>query len=407
VKRVLFVSPAIPRSTGSGLQMRARMFLEGLAREHAVTLVVGSPGFPEARTCDLAELDGLVEKTVVLDFRSDRDPHLFVRRLAARLGISAGPAWDWAAPTPTMRGRLTALADHSFSLVHVFRLYMLPMALSVVGRNSTARMQLDLDDWESETRLDLSRLATGREPGSAHQYQSEASALAKWEQEWLPRMSRVLVCSEADATGLTARHGLHDVRVVPNAVQVPPALPPPCTWAVPELLFVGGLGYLPNRDAVTFLIDEVLPGLVSADGTTAARLVVAGNGAPWSLRSRLTRPGVRWVHAPERIEPLYSRAQAALAPIRAGGGTRLKALEAFAQGRPLVATAAAVAGLGVTPGTHYLRAETAAEWVTAIRALLACPALRARLTASGFDWVRGNCFAGRVAEIQALARSDS
>jgi glycosyltransferase involved in cell wall biosynthesis len=217
-------------------------------------------------------------------------------------------------------------------------------------------------------------------------------------------MSSVFVCSKDDATALAARHRLHDVRVVANAVEVPATLPSLSNSEPPELLFIGGLGYLPNRDAVLFLLDEVLPALRAPGHVPVARLIVAGAGASSSLKARLAQPGVEWVGSPQSVEPLYRRARIALAPIRAGGGTRVKALEAFAQGCPLVATAAAVAGLGVTPGSHYLAAESAVEWVAAIRALLGSAELRARLTTAAFARVRGDSLAHRVDEIAALER---
>jgi glycosyltransferase involved in cell wall biosynthesis len=383
--------------------MRAFMFLRGLAREHVVTLVAGSPAFPHTGNVD--GLAGLVAEVILLDYHTLRDPHLLVRRLGARVGLRCGPSWDFGLPTPAMRKQLVRLQSRPFSLVHVFRLSVLPTALAALGTHPSSPIQLDLDEWESRTRLALSQLATGCEPSLAKRYQAEAVAIEEWERRWLPRMSRVFVCSQDDATALAARHRLHDVRAVGNAVEVPNAFPSPSTSAPPEILFIGSLGYMPNRDAVLFLLDEVLPALRTLAPT--ARLIVAGAGASSSLRARMAQPGVQWVGAPATVEPLYRRARIAVAPIRAGGGTRVKALEAFAQGCPLVATAAAIAGLDVTPGTHYLPAETAAEWAAAICTLLDHAGLRARLTAAAFSWIRAHSLAHRVDEIAALARTSA
>jgi len=385
VKNLLFVAPALPRPTGSGLQMRAFMFLRDLARERRVTLVAGSTVCPSACNRDRAALDGLVARTVLLDFRPSRNPRLALRRIAGRLGLSSAPSWDWAEPTAAMKTVLRQLHGLDVALVHVSRLYMLPVAMAALAPGSTAPIQLDLDDWESETRLALAALAEKAEPALARRYRREAAALAECERAWLPRLSRVLVCSPSDRDAVARRHGLRDVEVAVNKVEVPPALPAPGTSLPPELLFVGRLGYLPNRDAVRFLVGEVLPRLRSK-----ARLVVAGSGAPVSLRASLLHSDVTLIDGPEDLEPLYARARIALAPIRAGGGTRIKALEAFAHGRPLVATAAAVAGLGLKADEHYLAAETGSEWVAAIEMLLADPALQARLAEAAFAWVAEN-----------------
>jgi glycosyltransferase involved in cell wall biosynthesis len=395
MKRLLFIAPAVPRPTGSGVQMRGWMFLQGLARRHAVTLVVGSPSFPDARATDLQRLRSLVDEIVVLDFR--RDPFVIARRLAARLGYRTGPCWDWAKPTPPMGRQLAGLHGRTFDRVHVFRLCMLPVALSALG-HAAPPMHLDLDDWESETRLALSRLAAIREVRLARRYADEAAALATCERTWLPRVTRLFVASETDARTIACRHGLDTVFALENTVEVPPTLPPPSLASPADLLFVGALGYLPNRDAVAFLLDSVMPEF----GGRAIRLTVAGAGAPKSLRRRLETSGCRWIVAPERIEPLYARTQIALAPIRAGGGTRIKALEAFARGRPLVATHAAMAGLDVQPNLHYLAAETPREWIAAIHALLAQAPLRDRITKAAFDWVGRYSLARGIDRVESL-----
>jgi len=202
VKNLLFVAPVLPWPTGSGIQMRAFMFLQDLAREHLVTLVVGSPGFPVARERDRAALAARVARTLVLDFRPGRDFHLALRRLASRLGLARTPSWDWAEPTSAMRARLRSLHSLDVSRVHVCRLYMLPMALAARAPGSTAPVQLDLDDWESETRDALAALAAQVEPALAPRYRREARALAECERAWLPRLSRVFVCSRQDMTRL-------------------------------------------------------------------------------------------------------------------------------------------------------------------------------------------------------------
>jgi glycosyltransferase involved in cell wall biosynthesis len=202
---------------------------------------------------------------------------------------------------------------------------------------------------------------------------------------------------------VAARYDLRNVVVIENAISLPASLPPPPVGSPAALLFIGALGYFPNQEAVRFLLDEVLPRL-QGGSPSSAHLLLAGAGAPPRLRIRLRHtPDVTWVRAPRSVEPLYARSAVALAPIRAGGGTRLKVLEAFAQGRPLVATAAAVAGHDVQPGVHYLRAEAADEWATAIRALLEQPALAARLTTAAFDWVQAHSVEKAVDRVSALA----
>jgi glycosyltransferase involved in cell wall biosynthesis len=403
MSRVLFVAPAVPRPTGSGLRMRGWLFLQALARNHRVTLVAGSPAFPDEAADTLEELGDLVEDAVVLRFRAARDPALLFRRAVPWLSPGRELPADWAIPTTAMRARLSRLQGQQFVGVHVFRLYMLPTALMALGGQTNVPIELDLDDWESGTRRTLAAVAQRDDVGRARDLRAQAAMFEAQERTWLPRFCRVFVCSKDDAEGLSDQYGLRNVVVVGNAVSVPAALTPPANAEPAQLLFIGSLGYYANQDAVSFLLDQVLPHLREAT-KHPFQLVVAGVGATTKLQARLrAEPGVVWVDSPPDVGPLYERATAALAPLRAGGGTRVKAIEAFAQGRPLVATAAAVSGLGVDPGVHYVHAEDAADWVQVLRSVLERPAMAADIAAAAHAWVRERSLERAVDQVAAMA----
>lgn len=385
--RVLFVAPALPSPSRSGLRMRCWLFLRGLSRDHRVTVVAGSPAFPDEALEDLRAVSGLAEETIVLPFQSRNDLFLLARRIVAKCGMPRTPSWDWAAPTPLLRRRLARVEGSTFDLVHVSRLYMLPVALAILPRHNPPPLQLDLDDWESRTRARIAVLMAQRDPARARRLTREATHLEKEERHWLRLLQRVFACSDADAKALAAQYGLGNLAVQENAVNVPRVRPEPPAAPL-AFLFIGALGYYPNEDAVWFLLDEVLPAL-RATGCEDFLLLVAGGGARPALRLRMAvEDHVSYVEAPPSVEPLYVRAHVALVPIRAGGGTRVKILEAFAQGRPVVATFAAVEGLNVEPEVHYLLAETPVEWALAITRLIADGELAARLAATAFAWVR-------------------
>jgi len=113
-----------------------------------------------------------------------------------------------------------------------------------------------------------------------------------------------------------------------------------------------------------------------------ARLLLAGSGGE-SLRGAChseKRKGIDWLGYVENVDTLYNRATAVVAPLRAGGGSRLKILEAFERGRPVVATHKAVEGLAVTAGRHALLAESDADIAAAVLQLASDTALAARMT---------------------------
>lgn len=146
--------------------------------------------------------------------------------------------------------------------------------------------------------------------------------------------------------------------VVPNTLDLDRYARLPAPESRSEVLFVGTLKYGPNVTAAQFISRELAP-LLAGDGMTA--LVTGGSGP--------TAPGIRFLGRPDDLEPEYRRCFASIVPLFGGSGTRWKVLESMAHMRPVVATAKAVEGLAVVDGEHYLRAQTAAEFMEQLRRL--------------------------------------
>ena len=171
---------------------------------------------------------------------------------------------------------------------------------------------------------------------------------------------------------MATRYGLPSVQTIPNAVR-----PPPRTTSPPgrkRLLFVGNLTYPPNIEAAGLLVDDILPIVRRHHPETTVDLVGAHAGGLGDV------PGVRLAGLVSDLEPWYQGADIVVVPLRHGTGTRIKVLEAFAYRRPVVATAAAVAGLAVRDGHDVLLATTAASLAARVCALLEDANLAARCT---------------------------
>jgi len=198
----------------------------------------------------------------------------------------------------------------------------------------------------------------------------------------------VWTCSQPDADAVRSAGPVRPVHVVPNPI------PAWCRTADTEkdreaartVLFVGHLGYPPNRRAVEELVEAIMPAL--RQRFADAELHVCGRAPREELRLRLGRHGHRLTADPPDLAPHYREAAAAVMPLRQGGGTRIKALEALAVGCPVVATAKAVEGLALEDGRHFLRAETAAEFVAALSRLFREPELGRRLADEGRRFVQ-------------------
>jgi glycosyltransferase involved in cell wall biosynthesis len=158
-----------------------------------------------------------------------------------------------------------------------------------------------------------------------------------------------------------------------------------CT--APTLGFIGSFWYAPNAHAAEVLIDDVLP-KVRRDVSPEARLVLVGASpsAPM-LAAAAADAGIVVPGRVPDVRPYLAICDLVVVPLAHGSGTRLKILEAFAAGKPVVATAKAVEGLDVCDGEHVLIAEDADALATAVARLVREPQLPRRLTRAAFRLV--------------------
>ncbi len=156
------------------------------------------------------------------------------------------------------------------------------------------------------------------------------------------------------------------------------------------LVFAGTLDWFPNRDAVEFLLSEIWPALLR--GRADRHLVLVGkNPPPRAIAAR--HANVQVTSFVPDVRPYLQEASIYICPLRVGGGTRVKVLDALSMGKPLVSTAIGVEGLDLVAGEHYLPAETPAEFVRQVERLEDSPELRQLLGSAGrrlvqarYDW---------------------
>jgi len=256
-----------------------------------------------------------------------------------------------------------------------------PYLVAPAGR---AGAPIVLDAHNVESHLAASFAAA--EPGRLRRarWGWESRKLARFERDAVRAASTVCATSDDDAATFEAM-GAEDVVVVPNGVDTD-AIPFGSVRPGPVVIYVGHFGYLPNVAAARELAEEILPRLRGAVPDAVVRLV--GRDAP-----RGDAEGLEVVGEVEDVLPHLQAARVTVMPLRAGSGTRLKALEAMAAGVPIVSTRLGVAGLEVRDGEHVLLAESSAELADAAAAVLRDDDLAERLAAAGrklvesrYDW---------------------
>jgi glycosyltransferase involved in cell wall biosynthesis len=266
-----------------------------------------------------------------------------------------------------------------FDLVHVESV--------VLGayRAAIADSPVILSHHNVESALVRQRSGTARNALARSLLRHEASKLEALERDWAPRAAVNIVVSELDGERLGRLAPNAKVEVVPNGVDTdyfradPEISPEPSTIA-----FAGGMDWYPNRDAMVFFARDIWPRLASTN--TRRRAIIIGRSPPRELTelrdSRLEVLGF----VPD-VRPLVSRAAIYICPMRIGGGTRLKILDALAMSRALVSTDLGVEGFDLIPELHFLRANTPDEFERQIARLEGDQALRGRLGRAGRELV--------------------
>jgi len=385
----LLLTPVLPWPGGSGRALRAWDWLQELTRDLPVhVLVVGGPPFAAPVDYPAASVFSISGAMVTDGWRRSLGLALPLLASLSRRFVS-----DWWWPAPSSSQHLaTQLGDAAVTRIIVFRLYLHEIAHLVSARYPGASLELDMDDLEAATRLSVA--GASRRMG---RYRHAITGLSKAVQYFLAgrglkRVYDVVYLAAENDVGHLPPTIAHCIRHRPNRVRVPDQIAPAAPLRPFEMVFVGTLDYPPNEEAIRFLISRVLPLLRKNSLRDDWRFKVIGMHPPEELKKLLARAaGVELITSAASLDAWYGSAHAVLVPLWAGGGTKLKVLEAFAHRRPVVATAHGVRGLGVTAGLHYLHAESPAEFTAAVIRLASDSLLADRLAQAGWSHCK-RCF---------------
>ena len=221
---------------------------------------------------------------------------------------------------------------------------------------------------------------------------SEAHKLDRIERRAARECQAVCAVSDAEAAHFRSL-GAKQVHTVPNGVDCDAfADLPTGRDGPPVVMFLGTMSWGPNAAAARFLAREVFPALRAR--LPDVTLAVVGRDPPADLLALNGTPGIEVTGGVPDVKPYLLRSSVLAVPLDAGGGTRLKILEAFAAGLPVISTAIGAEGIAAKSGTHFALAERPA-FAEATAALLADRAGASRMAEHArelardvYDWSR-------------------
>jgi glycosyltransferase involved in cell wall biosynthesis len=381
-RSVLFATPVPPALRGNGLAMRAGASLRLLLEAgHAVHLVV-VPLYGG----DLSSLDPALGKrcasVACMPLPTARKGiSAFLRKLFKHRHRKNDIPKEWASCTDAWKKAVeTESKKRPHDLLFLFRFSLLPFFDSPLFSPSR---WLDLDELESRSRSRLAGLhSLNGNHAEARQLRREADACAELEKKHLHRFEKIFTASDEEAAHIRSTIPSLPVHPLPNIYPDLPPCPPRISIGAFRLLFVGSFGHFPNRDAVLHFSRDILP-LVRSRLSLPVELHVAGAGSEHAFGSGDDKAGF-FVHGQVAdLFPLYEASDLAIVPLRAGGGSRIKILEAFCHDRAVVSTQVGAEGLEVLSENHLWIGSSPEDFAAGCVRLLQDDRLRSNIARNG------------------------
>jgi polysaccharide biosynthesis protein PslH len=362
-KAALFFSPEPPFPVIGGGPSRSASVLYWLAQQFDVDVITfWDPAGQDPRE---AIPPGLVRRCCVIPLA------LHHRNAAARAWRNLSRAWRGV---PSLVDRFAGFEDEvaeflqgeQYQLAVVEHFWCAPY--SPVLRPFCHQLVLDLHNIESVLAERSAKQLDFRAP--VHSVFAEA--YRRLERQWLSEFDQILVPSSADASRIPGSV------VVPNTI---PFVELPNPTKKNRIIFSGNLAYEPNRQAVHWFAREVWPNLAQSHSDLEWHLIGKNEWAVQSVVRNLPR-----VHSSGFVGDaltLIAEAKVAVVPIWAGSGTRIKILEAWAAGTPVVTTRIGAEGLPGVDREHWLESESGAEFLDRIDQVLQNESLADHLSLHG------------------------
>lgn len=261
-------------------------------------------------------------------------------------------------------GALTRiLNENKYDLVHFDTI-----SLDIMRTALNANVPTILDHHNIESHMMHRRCLKETNPLKKLYFKWEAIKLHWYEKKHVPCYTGNIVCSNDDDDRLSEIANVKSSAVVANGIDTDRI----SVRRSPEpgrLLFVGGLSWYPNIEAINYFLSEIAPML--DENNVDYQIDIIGKGAPdFLLRKYSDHKRVHFHGYVDDIRKFYSEASVYICPILDGGGTKLKVLDAMAHGLPVVGTDMACEGLDVEHGKHVLIANSPTEFVSEIQKLL-------------------------------------
>ncbi len=397
--RVAVITPYLPWPADTGGKLRSYYLIRGLAQQAEVDLYTVCYGPPPP-------VDALAAFCRTVDVTQLIPPPIRWRQLRALTQRTPRSVTYFRTAESMATIRQKVAGDYDFFVAD--EISMAPYLLDLPGHAQTPKLVM-------RQKIDYLHYAevAERRPWNMDKLLDwqEARRLKRFEYAMMPRFEGAVVCSPEDAEIARQQGPQLAIDTIVNGADIEYFVPMRAPDPDPTLLLIGTMHYYPNIDAVLYFFQTMHPALLQA--IPNLKVLIVGHLPPPEIQGLGMLPGVTVTGSVPDVRPYIARSWLLAVPLRLGGGTRLKIVEAMASGLPVVSTTVGAQGINATDGEQLLLADAPEHFVQQTRRLLNDAALRARLAEQGralvqaqYSWqAQGRRFAEFFHRIQGITRT--
>ncbi len=337
--KILVVSSFLPYPLYSGGHVRLYNLLKELSTRHDITLVCEKRKYQTQ--ADIDAVKKMCKEVYVVDRKKQWSPEVVFRTV-----ISTCPFLIEGHRLPAMKKIIADLLQkEAFDVIHVETFY-------VMQNVPATNVPIVLVEHNIEYTV-YQRFADTAPLLLRPVLQVDVEKIKYWEKTSWEKADAVVGVSQVEAKQMRS-----DAVVVPNGVSLTdfPFKKSGLLSKNPVILFMGDFKWIQNRNTAMWILKDIWPKI-----KTAAALWIVGKHIPDNIKAYASGSIIIDEHAPDKTSDIYKKADVLLSPIRVGGGTSYKILEAMASGVPVVTTKLGVEGLHAKAGEHAYVAETPDE----------------------------------------------
>lgn len=390
--KILWVSHFLPHPPRGGMLQRSYNLVAQIGGRAEVRLCAF---FQRALHRNQQELDESIaalrqncSHIDVVPIWSDRSAVHRLTLAGASLLTMNGYTVNWLKSGDMARTLRKVFAEQRFDAIHFDTISLAPYRALVPSDTPTFLCHHNI-----ESAMMHRRSLNERSFVKAGYFRQEAWKLARYERRVATSFTGHITVSADDSARLIQTVGDVPCKVIPNGVDTEFFSPRPGVLQTPNsVVFAGGMSWYPNRDAMLFFANDIWP-LLKARVPDATATII-GKNPPEALRKLGERdPSFKVAGFVDDVRPYLTAAAVYICPIRDGGGTRLKLLDAMSMGKAIVSTTVAAEGLETVPDKHLLLADTPTAFADSVARLFKDAGLRASLEGAArahaerhFDW---------------------